>query len=73
MTLDDVSINATAGTPGVDADSASLGAIPDASGCGGLQTAGDPLNVSFQVGGKVGLPDGCRRADGLRPAAQLRR
>ena len=56
MTLDDVSVNATAGTPGVDADSASLGAIPDASGCGGLQTAGDPLNVSFQVGGKVGLP-----------------
>ena len=55
MTLDDISIDAVAGPPPVNADAGTLGAIPDAPVCDEF-SAGLPRDVTFTVAGKVGKP-----------------
>ena len=55
MTLDDISIDAVAGAPPVNANAGTLGAIPPGIGCD-LVTYGPPRDVTFTVTGKVGKP-----------------
>ena len=56
MVVDDIGIDAVAGTSPIQADATSLGAIPDGPGseCGEL--TGPPLDVTFTVAGKTGRP-----------------
>jgi hypothetical protein len=55
MVVDDVSIDAVAGPPVVNANPASLGPIPDAPGCTDY-VGGNPRDVTFTVAGRVGKP-----------------
>jgi hypothetical protein len=55
MVVDDVSVDATAGPPVINANPASLGPIPDAPGCTDY-VGGAPRDVTFTVAGRVGRP-----------------